>query len=199
MNNGKADPRLAEAQRQTELARKPLDDATKRAGTTHLRLEECRTALALAEKEYEEAQNAYVEDDGDSNRVNLHLTHAEAEAAKSRVQGFMKKFAVEQAAVAPLQAAYDAAMGALAEIQADINLAHLEDAWSEARHALVTLEAQLEDARLACVSAERRYKELAAQKRDGVWKRQQKASLEHFSKNNPNVHGYQRTRTGFGL
>lgn len=195
--NGKIDPALITAQQATELALRPLRDAEKRAATTRLRLNEAESVLTLAQQEHDTAQMRWVEDDSAANKKMLHQTREDVEAAKSRVEGFKRKLAAEEAALTPLQTAHNDSLIVLAEAQAVANLAHLEDEWSAARDAVNVLEAQLITARNLCAEAEHRYKTLAMARREADNRRAQLAGAEHFRKYNPSTHGFERTRIGF--
>jgi hypothetical protein len=192
--NGKVDPRVITAQQCVEAALKPLRDAEKRAATTKLRLSGAETVLAVAEQAYDKAQSDYVDDDSHGNKQKLHTPHAEVQAAKSRVDGFKRKLATEEAAIVPLRAEHDATMVALAQIQLEANLTHLEEVWSVSRDAVVKLEEQLVKARQVAWEDEQRFKTLAAQKRNAEQNAAQILSRERFRIANPKEPGFQRTR-----
>lgn len=137
-SNGKAssNPAVIAKQREVAAAEKPLREQEKRASTTRHRLAECEQVLTQAEQDYDRAQDAFVDDDTPANRQKLKQTHDDVAAARSRVEGFRRKLAAEEAAVLPLRTAYDMALVALAEAHVEANLAHLEEEWSVARQAV---------------------------------------------------------------
>lgn len=199
MNNGKIDPRLITAQQATEAALKPFKDAEKRAATTRLRLSEAEQALTLEHKENDRLADRFTDDNSAGNKKALLDSNNEIAALESRVDGFRKKLAVEEAAIEPLRAAHDATMVALAQAQLDANLAHLEEVWSASRDVVVKLEEQLVQARQVAYQDEQRFKALATQKRNSDQELSRRAASVRFRQNNPNEPGFQRVRSGFGL
>jgi hypothetical protein len=150
--------------------------------------------LALAQQENECAAERFMDQNTSANKRALIESNADVDAARSRVDGFKRKLATEEAAIAPLFAAHNEAMAALAQIQLDANLAHLEEEWSAARHAVAEHEARTAQLRQAEAEAERRFKTLAAQKREGEQAQSHRVSLVNFRKANPNAAGFERTR-----
>lgn len=196
--NGKVDPRVVEAQRTVERTKKPLDEATKRAATTRLRLSECEQVLAHAEKAFDVAQDRWMEDDSPSCRQKLHATNDDVQAAKSRVEGLRKKLAAEEAAIAPLKAEHDAAQVALAQLQLLETLRLAEDKASASRDVVTKLEEQLVQARQVACEDERRFKTLATQVRESKQEQDRRDAAVRFRKLNPTP-GFERQRSGFGL
>ena len=194
--NGKVNPATITAQQATEAALRPLRDAEKRAATTRLRLAECEQVLAQAEQDYDAAQTRWVEEDTSANKQALRQTHDDAMAARSRVDGFKRKLATEEAAIAPLKAVHDEAMIALAAALSEEKLAHAEEAWSQARHTETQLEAQLATARQATATARMEYEQLSRQKRDNDQRLGMRDALARFRQNNP-MPGKERVGAGF--
>jgi len=194
--NGKVNPATITAQQATEAALRPLREAEKRAATTRLRLSEAEQVLAQAEQDYDAAQGRWVEEDSTANKQALRQTHDDAMAARSRVQGFQRKLATEEAAIAPLKAAHDEAMIMLATALAEEKLAHAEEAWSQARHAVTEHEARGAQLRQAEAEARMEYERLSRQKRDGDQRLGIREAHARFRQNNP-MPGNERVRAGF--
>jgi hypothetical protein len=179
--NGKTNPQVVAAQQ--------------RAAGTRTRLNECQQALALAQRAHNQASDAYTDDDTQANRAALLRTREEVRAAESRVRGFGKKFAEDEATCAPLDGVYQAACVQLAQIQLQANFEVAEHEKQVIEHKLYDAEATVLALRNQLDAAEQRRMALLAQINHGRWSAARAAALTKFRQDNPSVrqHGLERT------
>lgn len=119
--NGKTSPQVVAAQRRVEAALKPLQAARQRVAGTRMRLGECEQSLAIAQRDHNKAAERYTDDDNAANRAVLFRTAEDVKAAESRVRGFTKKLAEEEAAIASLNLAHQTAAATLAQLMLQEN------------------------------------------------------------------------------
>ena len=173
--NGATDPRMQQAMRVLVKAKAPLEELDGAIAKLQQQMATVNTAVASAERQFDDAQGAYVDDDGPVNRKRLFVTRDDLAAAQSKVKPIVERIARLQIQRSALDVKVQEAAVTLAKITDDVRLEYLEREESVAKYKIAQAQQQIFELQKRFNAARDERMALLRRLNDARW-RQQKAT-----------------------